>query len=145
MVKTGRKIDIRKKVRNCFRDITSIQQSKKNPVNSTTNSREALDSLIQWWNECACSNVRRFSNPWLIVFNLGERKWRSSPPVCAQNLWLNMGLNIDWDFAGGRVRSDNRHNHRKQYEVHAFVRVLVFKAQFHPCCNGNFLLKNISC
>jgi len=46
-----------------------------------------------------------------------------------------------WDFAGGRVRSDNRHNQRKQNEVHAFVRALVFKARFHLCCNGNFFVE----
>ena len=42
-----------------------------------------------------------------------------------------------WDFAGGRVRSDNRyrHNQRKQNEVHAFVRVL------QPCWNGNFFVE----
>ena len=46
-----------------------------------------------------------------------------------------------WDFAGARVRSDNRHNQRKHNEVHAFIRALVFKGQFHPCSNDNFFVR----
>lgn len=44
------------------------------------------------------------------------------------------------DFTGARVHSGNSHNQRKHNKVHAFIQALIFKTQFHPCCNDNFVV-----
>ena len=51
---------------------------------------------------------------------------------------------FSWEFTDARVRSGNRHNQRKQNKGHAFIQELVFKTQFHPCCNDNcFVAKDM--
>ena len=47
-------------------------------------------------------------------------------------------------FFLGTVRSGNRHNQRNQNEFHAFIRWLIFKAQFQPGPNDN-LFEKICC
>ena len=44
-------------------------------------------------------------------------------------------------LCGGTVSSGNRHNKKNQNEFHAFIRSLIFKAQFHPCPNDNFFVR----